>query len=87
MLFRSYASIPYKTQADRDYADRFIKYHLRYPRKPNDIVMADWLADSEAEEGVNAQLYNTPEMMPGWETLSEDQLDRVYEVDLASVWE
>ena len=82
-----YASIPYKTQADRDYSDKFIRYHLRYPRKPNDIVMADWLADGECEQGIKESTYNTPSMMPGWETLSESQLERVYEVDMSAVWE
>jgi hypothetical protein len=82
-----YVSIPYKTQADRDYADRFTKYFLRYPRRPDDLVMADWLADGEAEEAVRAAKHDVPEYMPGWERLSEVLKDSVVEFDMSTIVE
>ena len=80
-------SIPYKTIADQEKAEAYIAAYVRYPRKPTDIVMADWLAEGVLRLVLEDNTRNIPEMMPGSEHLSEYLTDQVYEVDMANVYD
>ena len=63
-------SMPAATQADVDYSKRLIAYYIRYPRRPDDIVMADWLCDgalakaieelNHTQSGVQEEWYQMP---------------------------
>ncbi len=78
-------SFPYKTHYDRQRTDQIIKAFKRYPRKPNDIPMAYWLAETLGDSWIDELTVSVPTTMPGHEDLPEHLALDVYEVDLSLV--
>lgn len=78
-------SVPAKTKADLAYAEAYLRAYKRYPSKPNDIVMADWLAELELEEAIRNLTDSVPDEMPGFEDMAEYLQDQVVEIDLSDV--
>ena len=84
-------SIPYENLYDQEYAEGFLKELIRWPQRPNDRVMACWLADRVLSEIIEDTKHATPELMYGTEQwMSEAHYDQMYEVDLTEIeadWE
>lgn len=79
-------SVPAKTLADRAFGDAYIRAYKRYPAKPNDIPMADWLAELEVAAALDALNNQGPEDLPGRENLPEYLQDDVVEFDLSELF-
>lgn len=76
-------SIPYQGPGDREYAENYIKTFIRWPKTPNDIVMADWLADLSLLESIEEYRYIKSELFPGREAQTTPAHAEVtFEVDL-----
>jgi hypothetical protein len=67
-------------------AETIIKEMIRWPQKPNDFVMADWLAELALAELIeDAKVVNT-ELISGAEKwMSPWHDEQMYEVDLADI--
>jgi len=77
-------SIPYRTVADQEMAETVIKEMLRWPQKPNDFVMADWLAELALDELIEDAKHIDNQLMPGaerWTSVWHEE--QTYEIDLA----
>ena len=75
--------IPYATSMDQQFAEDLIKSFLRWPKRPNDIPMAVWLALGAWEQLYEEYTVNVPDVMPGWHDLSEHLRESVHEVSLS----
>jgi hypothetical protein len=80
-----YTSVPFATKADRDYAKGYIDAYRRYPRKPNDVPMADWLAELELFEAIRAETFDVPEEGPGHEDMPPYLQEEVWEFEMNEV--
>jgi hypothetical protein len=77
-------SIPYATIFDQEFAEPLIKEFIRWPQKPNDLVMAFWLADLALTELIDDARTVMPELMPGSEKWqSEWHEEQTWTVDLS----
>jgi hypothetical protein len=79
-------SIPYRTTGDQGFAEPLIKEFLRWPQKPNDLVMAFWLAELAVAELIEETRYIDAEIMPGTEKwMSPWHYENTIEFDLSAV--
>ena len=79
-------SIPYATITDQEYAEPLLKSYIRWPQKPNDDIMADWLCDLGLREILENSRYMTADVMPGTERWrSEWHDEQTIEFDLSDV--
>jgi len=79
-------SIPFATLYDQEFAEPLIKTFIRWPQKPNDLVMAGWLCDRGLDEIIESTRYSVPETMAGtgqWHTEWHDE--NTYEVNLSDI--
>ena len=77
-------SIPYRGPGDQDYAEPLLKAYIRWPKTPNDLVMADWLADLSLMESLEEYRMIDAEIMPGMEKwTSEAHTNNTWEIDLS----
>jgi hypothetical protein len=74
-------SIPYKTDMDREIAEYVLRQLVRWPKRPNDLVMAMWLMDLSLAQMVEDAQWNIPEYGENWANLPEHLKEQVYEVD------
>ena len=59
-------SVPFKTVADQEYAERILKQLIRWPKRPNDWMMADWFAELSLMEMIEDFRYVGQELInPG----------------------
>lgn len=79
-------SVPYQNKGDQEYAEDFIKAFLRWPKKPNDIPMAVWLADLSVTQMIEEYLYVVPDVMPGWDNLPDYMKEDQWEADMSEVY-
>ena len=76
-------SVPYKTVADQDYAERILKQLIRWPKRPNDWVMADWFAEISLVQMIEDFRYVGSELMLGEDPFrSEWHDEQVTEFDM-----
>lgn len=81
-------SIPYETIYDREKAEEIIKTFIRWPQRPNDLVMAAWLSDLGIMELIEATQDVSDVMGPGAETWGTAAWEEeLIEVDLSEVWD
>ncbi len=81
-------SVPFRTIGDQEFAETLLKEFIRWPQKPNDIIMAFWLADIAMRELIEDARYVNAEVMPGTEKwMSEWHQEQTYEVDLSLPFE
>ena len=81
-------SIPYRTLADHEQAEPLIKEFIRWPQRPNDLVMAGWLCDMGLEEIVESARYTEAVQMPGTENWQSEWHDEnTFEVDMSLVFD
>ena len=82
-------SVPSDTAADVDYAKRFTAYFKRYPRTPNDVVMADWLCDGMLDHAIEQRLLylDADDVQEEWYDMPPYLRERFgeYEVDLSAL--
>ena len=80
-------SMPARTPADLDFSKRFIAYFTRYPRTPNDPVMADWLADGILSQAIEDAQFSIAERQDGWNNMPPylKAQHGEYEVDLSTL--
>ena len=79
-------SIPYRTLYDQDFAETLLKEFIRWPQKPNDLVMAYWLAELALYELLEDAKYVDAEVMPGSEKwMSDWHEETTYTVDLSEI--
>lgn len=77
--------VPYAGAADQQKAEDLLKALIRWPKRPNDIPMALWLAYGCWVEMHNEYTNMVPDVMPGWSDLSEHLQQSVYAVDVGSM--
>lgn len=80
-------AVPYRERSDREFGEDLLKSFIRWPKRPNDIPMSVWLALGAWEQLYQDYTAHTPDVMPGWENLSQHLKDSVIEIDLSSVAE
>lgn len=68
-------SIPFATIADQEFAEPLLKSYIRWPQKPNDDIMADWLCDLGLRDLLEDSRYINAEVMPGSEKWATDWHD------------
>jgi hypothetical protein len=79
-------SIPYRTVSDEEHAETIIKELIRWPQKPNDFVMADWLAELALAEMIEDTKHVMSELVDGSEKwMSTWHETQSYEIDLADI--
>jgi len=78
-------SIPHKTRSDQELADYVVRQFIRWPKRPNDLVMAIWLADLSLSDLHRDAQYNVPEYGDNWNSMPQYLQEQVYEVDMAAV--
>lgn len=79
-------SVPFKTRGDQEYAERVLKQLIRWPKRPNDWVMADWFAELSLFEMIEEYRYvlsETDEIEDKWRSDWHDE--QTWEVDLADI--
>ncbi len=74
---------PAATQADRAFSEDLLKSFIRWPKRPNDIPMAVWLAVGCWSELYKEYSANTPDVIDGWELLPDHLREQTVEVDLS----
>ena len=77
--------VPYASRPDQEFAEDLIKSLIRWPKRPNDIPMSLWLAVGSWERLHEEYQHNVPDVMPGWENLSEHLQQSAIEVDMSSL--
>jgi hypothetical protein len=60
-------SIPYAGPADHEYGEDLIRAFIRWPKRPNDLIMAFWLAELSLLEMIEEYRNVKAEIMPGTE--------------------
>lgn len=80
-------SMPYQTEHDQEISEYIIRQFIRWPKRPNDIVMAIWLMELSLAQLYDDAKYNVPEYGDEWDNLPAHLKEQVYEVDMADVWE
>lgn len=77
--------VPYATPSDQIRAEDLLKALIRWPKRPNDIPMSLWLALGIWR--VVYEEYNNlvPDVMDGWEGLSEFHQENVYTFDTSGM--
>jgi hypothetical protein len=82
-------SIPYRTIADQEYAEPVLKQLIRWPKKPNDWMMADWFAELSLMEMVENFRYLGSELIDEEDPFrTEHHDDMTSEFDLsADYWQ
>ena len=81
-------SIPFKTRADQEYAERILKQLIRWPKKPNDWVMADWFTEISLAQMVEDFRYVGSELMDEEDPFRTEYHDEVtWEVDMQTDFE
>jgi len=76
-------SIPATSQADRAYGEELVKSFVRWPKPPNDVVMALWFAELSLEEMIAEAMMAESTHMPGtegWRTDAHDE--QTFEFDV-----
>lgn len=80
-----YVSVPWRTKADRAYGKAYVDAYKRYPRKPTDIPMADWLAELEVSAAIKDATVYVPENGPGYDDMPPYLQDDAAELNLGEV--
>lgn len=87
-------SVPWARTEDKEYGEEFVRSFVRWPKRPNDIPMAVWLAELSIRELLYEAEYATPLVFDGWHgvpDLREIPVDEapgeVYEVDMSEIME
>jgi hypothetical protein len=76
-------SIPYKNLEDQEYAEPLLKEYIRWPQRPNDLIMADYVLDMGLQEILEDARYTSAETMPGSERwMTENHESMTYVVDM-----
>ncbi len=75
-------SLPYKTEEDRETSEYFIRQLIRWPKRPNDLVMALWLCELSLAQMFEDSSYNVPEYGDGYERLPAYLQEQQFEVDM-----
>ena len=76
-------SVPYMLPQDRDKAQHFLAQLIRWPAKPNDCVMALWIAEGALLRRLDDARSNTPEFYGDIDDLPDYLLEEIYEVDMS----
>lgn len=77
-------SVPWRTKADQAYGKAYIDTYKRYPRKPDDVAMADWLAELEVQAALKDALVNVPTHGYDYDEMPE-YLQESHTIDLSEV--
>jgi hypothetical protein len=80
-------SVPYKTDIDRDIAEYFLRQLIRWPKRPNDIVMACWLCELSLAQMFEEAQYNVPDYGDNWSSVPKYLQEQVYEFDMSDIVE
>ena len=79
-------SLPYQNSFDQEFAETMVKEFQRWPQKPNDLVMAFWLAELAVEELIEESRFVEAELMPGTEKwMTQWHEESVTEFDLSAI--
>lgn len=92
MIEEGRLSVPYRDPHDQEAVEEFLRSLIRWPKTPNDIPMALWLAELSIRELIKEAEWTTPLVFAGWDGQMEDPLpeasiNEYYEVDMADVLE
>ena len=76
-------SIPYKNLEDQEYAEPLLKEYIRWPQRPNDLIMAGYVLDTGLSEILEDARYTSASLMPGAEQwMTDNHAEQTYEVDM-----
>ena len=76
-------SIPFKALEDQEFAEPLLKTYIRWPQRPNDLIMAGYMADLGLREIVEDARYTMAETMPGSERwMTGNHASQTFEVDM-----
>lgn len=94
MIKEGRLSVPWQHVEDQEYMEEFIRAFIRWPKKPNDIPMAMWLAELSLRELLHDSEFATPLVFDGWagqidptEVEYESPYTEVFEVDVSDIYE
>jgi len=77
-------SVPYQYPEDVVWAEDFLKALILWPKKPNDVPMALWLAELSMRELLYELEFLGPITLPGYDDMAQHLKDQVYSVDMGS---
>ncbi len=79
-------SVPFELLSDQEFAETLIKTFIRWPKRPNDLIMAFWLAELSLMEMIEDFRRVSTALMPGTEKYHTEWHDEItYSVDLADI--
>lgn len=84
MILEGRFSIPYRDAVDVTSMEDFIKSLILWPKRPNDVPMALWLAELSMRELLYEWEFTGPMMLDGYEDLPDYLKAQVYDVEMGS---
>ncbi len=79
-------SLPYQFLDDQEYAETLLKTFMRWPKKPNDLIMAFWLAELSLMEMIEDHRLVSSNLMPGTEKYHTEWHEEItFKVNLADI--
>lgn len=82
MILEGRFSVPYRDAGDRDAWEDFLKSLILWPKKPNDVPMAFWLAELSMRELLYELEHTGPLMLDGYEDMPDYLQAQVYDVNM-----
>lgn len=82
MIMEGRFSVPYKYPEDQQDMEEFLKSLILWPKKPNDMPMALWLAELSMRDLMYELEHTGPLLLPGYEDMPEYLIDQVYDVNM-----
>jgi hypothetical protein len=78
-------SMPAATPLDQQRGEEIVRQYLRWPQRPNDMVMADWLAELSLVELLDELLNAVPDWMVDPATIPTALLEQTVTINLADI--
>ena len=82
---RGMESMPSALPFDHQRAVEIIRQYMRWPQPPNDMVMADWLAEMSLQDLLEELRYNVPDRVVDEDEIPDALLEEEITVDMSAM--
>jgi hypothetical protein len=82
---RGMESMPYAGPHDLQKSEEIIRQYLRWPQPPNDMVMADWLAEMSLQDLLEELTYAVPDRLTDEDDIPDALLAGEFTVDMSLI--
>jgi hypothetical protein len=77
--------MPYAGPHDLQKSEEIIRQYLRWPQPPNDMVMADWLAEMSLQDLLEELTYAVPDRLTDEDDIPDALLAGEFTVDMSLI--